>query len=227
MEDIPSLTDEEYALIRRQGLGASDSSILLGVNPYKTKDQLIIEKRSKHITDEERAVKRKDAVRKGFDLEPLILQKYATLMERERPIKPEAMFQITETPYLTINYDGIDVNEDGVIPVEAKFVTTYGDKYYNKDHALKREFGDCIIQRKCRPYSDAADRIKAKAEQIGIPPYYYTQTQQQMYGTGAPYAYLCALHDKGWETVVYFIPRDEECIRAIIIAGAKVWSKIK
>ena len=118
VENIPSLTDDEYALIRRQGLGASDSSILLEVNPYKTKDQLIIEKRSKHITDEERAVKRKDAVRKGFDLEPLILQKYATLMERERPIKPEAMFQITETPYLTINYDGIDVNEDGVIPVE-------------------------------------------------------------------------------------------------------------
>ena len=227
MEDIPSLTDEEYALIRRQGLGASDSSILLGVNPYKTKDQLIIEKRSKHITDEERTVKRKDAVRKGFDLEPLILQKYATLMGRERPIKPEAMFQITETPYLTINYDGIDINEDGIIPVEAKFVTTYGDKYYNRDHALKRESGDCIIQRKCRPYSDTADRIKAKAEQIGIPPYYYTQTQQQMYGTGAPYAYLCALHDKGWETVVYFIPRDEECIRAIIIAGAKIWSKIK
>ena len=75
MENIPSLTDDEYALIRRQGLGASDSSILLGVNPYKTKDQLIIEKRSKHITDEERAVKLKDAVRKGFDLVTLGLSR--------------------------------------------------------------------------------------------------------------------------------------------------------
>jgi predicted phage-related endonuclease len=227
VENIPSLTDDEYALIRRQGLGASDSSILLGVNPYKTKDQLIVEKRSKHITDEERAIKLKDAVRKGFDLEPLILQKYANLMECERPIKPEAMFQITETPYLTINYDGLAIGEEYIIPVEAKFVTTYGDKYYNRKHALKREFGECSLERKCRPYSDTADRIKAKAEQVGIPPYYYTQAQQQIYGAGAPYAYLVALHDKGWETVVYFIPRDEECIRAIIIAGAKVWSKIK
>lgn len=227
VEDIPSLTDDEYALVRRQGLGASDSSILLGVNPYKNKDQLIVEKRTKHITDEERAIKHKEAVRKGFDLEPLILQKYAKLMECELPIKPEAMFQITETPYLTINYDGIAVGEEYIIPVEAKFVTPYGDKYYNRKHALKREFGECALERKCRPYTDAADRVKAKAEQIGIPPYYYTQAQQQIYGAGAPYAYLVALHDKGWETVVYFIPRDEECIRAIIIAGAKVWSKIK
>ena len=66
VENVQALDDEEYALARRKGLGASDSSILLGVNPYKTKDQLIIEKRSKHITDEERAVKMKDAVRKGF-----------------------------------------------------------------------------------------------------------------------------------------------------------------
>lgn len=226
VENVQALDDEEYALARRKGLGASDSSILLGVNPYKTKDQLIIEKRSKHITDEERAIKMKDAVRKGFDLEPLILQKYVKLTGNPEPLKPQAMYQITDTPFLTINFDGVGQVEEHIIPVECKFVTTYGDKYYNRKHALQREFGDCTLHRTCRPYTDVVDRIKAKAEMVGIPPYYYTQVQQQIYGLNAPFGYLCALHDKGWETVLYFIPRDDECISAIKIHGAKVWNKI-
>ena len=228
---MQALSDDEYALARRQGLGASDSSVLLGVNPYKQKSDLIIEKRSTVITEEERAIKKKDAVRKGFDLEPLILQKYVALTGDIEPIKPKSMFQITDTPCLTINFDGVTCTKNDecpyLIPVECKFVTTYGDKYYNKEHALQREFGECTLHRNCRPYGDLTDRIKAKAEQVGIPPYYYTQVQQQIYGLGSPYGLLCALHDKGWETVLYFIPRDEECIRNIIISGVKTWTKIK
>jgi predicted phage-related endonuclease len=226
VEDISALSDEEYALARRKGLGASDSSVLLGVNPYKQKSDLIVEKRSKVITDEERAIKMKDAVRKGFDLEPLILQKYVKLTGKPEPIKPTAMYQIKETPCLTINFDGVGYVDDHLIPVEAKFVTTYGDKYYKREHAFMREFGECSLHRNCRAYTDPTDRIKAKAEACGIPPYYYTQVQQQMYGLGSPFGYLVALHDKGWETVVYFIPRDEECIHNIIISGTKTWMKI-
>ena len=227
IENVSDLSDDEYALARRKGLGASDSSILLGVNPYKQKTDLIIEKRSKTITDEERAIKMKDAVRKGFDLEPLILQKYVTLTGSVEPIKPTAMYQIKETPCLTINFDGVGYVDDYLIPVECKFVTTYGDKYYNRNNALKREFGECALQRNCRAYTDSIDRIKAKAEACGIPPYYYTQVQQQIYGLGSPYGLLTALHDKGWETCVYFIPRDNDVIRDIIIAGTKAWMKIE
>lgn len=226
IENVSDLSEDEYALARRKGLGASDSSTLLGVNPYKKQSDLIVEKRSKVITDEERAIKMKDAVRKGFDLEPLILQKYTKLTGNVEPIKPTAMYQIKQTPCLTINFDGVGHIDDCLIPIEAKFVTTYGDKYYNREHAFKREFGECSLHRQCRAYTDDIDRIKAKAEACGIPPYYYTQVQQQMYGLGSPYGLLTALHDKGWETCVYFIPRDEECIRNIIISGTKTWMKI-
>ena len=226
IENVPDLDDDEYALIRRQGLGASDSSVLLGVNPYKQKHDLIVEKRSKVITDEERAIKKKEAVRKGFDLEPLILQKYVALTGNPEPIKPPAMYQIKATPCLTINFDGVSAIDDYLIPVECKFVTIYGDKYYNRNNAFKREFGECALNRTCRAYTDSVDRIKAKAEAVGIPPYYYTQVQQQIYGLGSPYGLLTALHDKGWETVLYFIPRDDECIRAICIEGTKTWIKI-
>ena len=227
IEDVSALNEDEYALARRKGLGASDSSILLGVNPYKQRSDLIIEKRSKVITDEERAIKMKDAVRKGFDLEPLILQKYVKLTDNPEPIKPTSMYRIKQTPCLTINFDGVSAIDGCLIPVEAKYVTPYGDKYYNRNNAFKREFGECSLVRSCRAYTDDIDRIKAKAEACGIPPYYYTQVQQQMYGLGSPFGLLTALHDKGWETVVYFIPRDEECIRNIIISGTKTWMKIE
>lgn len=227
IEDVSALNEDEYALARRKGLGASDSSILLGVNPYKQRSDLIVEKRSKVITDEERAIKMKDAVRKGFDLEPLILQKYVKLTGNPEPIKPTSMYRIKQTPCLTINFDGVSAIDGCLIPVEAKYVTPYGDKYYNRNNAFKREFGECSLVRNCRAYTDGIDRIKAKAEACGIPPYYYTQVQQQIYGLGSPFGLLTALHDKGWETVVYFIPRDEECIRNIIISGTKTWMKIE
>lgn len=225
--DILSLSEDDYALARRAGFGASDSSILLGVNPYKDVHDLIIEKRSTKITEEERKIRIKENVRKGRDLEPLILSKYAALMECDEPIKPTAMYQIVDTPCLTINFDGVSLCDGIVIPVECKYVSTYGDKYYDRSKAFRRELGTCSLDRSiCRPYSDMVDRIKAKAEMIGIPPYYYTQCQQQMYGLGSPYARLCVLHDKGWETVVYHVPRDDECINALIISGTKNWIKV-
>lgn len=226
IENVTDLDDDDYALARRKGLGASDSSILLGVNPYKQKHDLIVEKRSKVITDEERAIKKKEAVRKGFDLEPLILKKYMDFTGDAEPIKPTSMYQIKGTTCLTVNYDGVTIVNDYIIPVECKFVTPYGDKYYNRKNAFKRELGECSIQLNCRAYTDSTDRIKAKAEAVGIPPYYYTQVQQQMYGLGSPFGYLCALHDKGWELVIYYIPRDDECIRNICVESTKTWIKI-
>ena len=74
-KDIDKLPNEQYALVRKQGLGTSDSSIVVGVNPYKTVTELINEKARDYITEEEKAVGNELAVRKGVDLEPLIIKK--------------------------------------------------------------------------------------------------------------------------------------------------------
>ena len=66
--DVTKLKDEEYALARKNSLGASDASVILGVNLYKNKDQLVTEKKSKFLTDEEKEVGKKPAVKKGKDL---------------------------------------------------------------------------------------------------------------------------------------------------------------
>ena len=91
VENIQAVPEDEYALERRKGLGASDSSVILGLNPYKTREDLIIEKRSTTISDAERAIKTKDAVLKGFDSQTIILQKSGKLMECDSPIKRRSM----------------------------------------------------------------------------------------------------------------------------------------
>jgi hypothetical protein len=54
--DVDQLPNEQYALLRKNGLGGSDSSILLGVNPYTTISALIAEKCRTELTEEEKAL---------------------------------------------------------------------------------------------------------------------------------------------------------------------------
>ena len=134
--DVTKLTDEEYGLVRKNSLGASDASIVLGVNLYKNKDQLILDKRSKFITDADKEIGKKPAVRKGRDLESLVLNKFSEATGLET-IKPPFMYKHKEYPYLTANFDGVTV-EETYVPVEAKVVTKYGEKYYKKHQPLDK-----------------------------------------------------------------------------------------
>ena len=51
--NIDQYPNEQYALLRKNGLGTSDSSIVLGVNPYTSKNDLIAEKCRNYLTEEE------------------------------------------------------------------------------------------------------------------------------------------------------------------------------
>ena len=135
-EHIDQVSEEEYAMLRKESFGGSDSSILCGVNLYKTLNQLIKEKNCKYITDEEKEVGNKAIVRKGKDLEPIILDKAAQELGIEIN-KPTAMFEFKEEPILTLNYDGVAEENQVLIPIEAKLVSKYGEKHYNKDKTLE------------------------------------------------------------------------------------------
>lgn len=229
-ENVTSLTNEQFALIRRQGLGASDASVYLGLMAKfnKSETTLIKEKRKTEVTKEELAIGAKENVRKGRDLEPLNLTKFGELTNTDVS-KPMNMYRCKDFPYLTINFDGVIKENGHFIPVEAKYVSIYGEKYYNRNVAYFREFGDC------NPYkggeqifsTDMVARCGAKAALHGIPDYYYAQVQQQMLGLDSPYGYLSALHDKGWELCVYRIPRDEEVISALKVEGYRIFNKIQ
>lgn len=222
VEHIDQVSEEEYAMLRKESFGGSDSSILCGVNLYKTLNQLIKEKNCKYITDEEKEVGNKAIVRKGKDLEPIILDKAAQELGIEIN-KPTAMFEFKEEPILTLNYDGVAEENQVLIPIEAKLVSKYGEKYYNKDKTLEE---NKEVDMKIEGDSLEA-HIKRKALRIGIPAYYYTQVQQEIMGLNAPYGYLAVLFDDSWTFKLYLIKADNYVQNKIIDIATKNKDVIK
>ena len=222
VKDVQSMSHEDYALVRKDYFGASDSSILCGVNLYKTLDQLIIEKNNKFITKEEMEVGEKPIVRKGYDLEPIILDKAEAELE-SKVYKPKDMFRFKNVDGLSLNYDGITVKDEVLIPVEAKLVSKYGEKYYNK--LVKEEVSRAIDMRP--EGTNLESHIKRKALRLGIPAYYYTQVQQEIAGINAPYGYLAAMFDETWTFKLFYIPRDEYVIESIYKKCGENIGKIK
>lgn len=230
IENIDQYPNQEYALLRKNGLGTSDSSILLGVNPYTSRMDLIAEKCRDYLTEDELAVGDKSAVRKGRDLEPMIIFKHSQVMDR-RVIKPTDMYYHKDYPYIKFNFDGVLdklYNEDGTyqyIPDEIKVVTLYGLKHYQFGKAFFREHaGFNMIP---PHYEEENSSIEGKAGLYGIPPYYYTQLQQQIFGLNAPYGFLTILNEKTWEINSFFVWRDQKVINQIIIEASRTWTAIE
>ena len=228
--NIDQYPNEQYALLRKNGLGTSDSSIVLGVNPYTSKNDLIAEKCRNYLTEEELEVGTKSAVRKGRELEPLIIHKHSQVMGR-RIIKPTDMYRHKDYPFIKFNFDGVIdklYNEDGTyqyIPDEIKVVTIYGMKHYQPKKATFSEFtGWQLIP----PHYEKEDvSIEQKAAMYGIPPYYYTQLQQQIIGLNAPYGFLTVMFEKDWQIHSWFVWRDQKVINQLIMEDAKTWNIIE
>lgn len=218
-----SRTDKAmFAMTRRSGLGASDASVILGVNKWTSIEALIEEKTSIGLTESELAVGEKEVVRKGADLEPIILGKFQDAMGVE-VVKLNPMFRIKEHPQLTINFDGVINLNNTLIPVEAKFCSMFANKWWNRQKTIAR-LQDGVEYRVAG--GDIVSHIEQAAELYGIPPYYYTQVQQQMLGLDAPFGYFAVVFDKGWEFGAYCIYKDEWVQRELIAQSAEVWKQI-
>lgn len=221
--DVDLLKSEDFTLIRRDGFGGSDSSYLCNVNPYDSLTNIIDQKARTKLTQEELEVGNQIAVIKGNDLEPLIIKKFEQVMGM-KCWKPTDMYRFKDFPYLKMNFDGVTGTPKQYIPVEIKVVTKRGERHYNECLAYytsQRGFSS-IPQN----YSIAENSIQTKAAQYGIPPYYYTQLQDEMMALNAPYGYLCTLWESSWTVHMYFIWRDPETQHTIIINGSKAWDRV-
>lgn len=222
--NIDKLPNEQYALLRKNGLGTSDASIVLKVNPYKTLQELIAEKARNYLTEEEKAVGDEIAVKKGRDLEPLIILKFQNLFGQKN-WKPSDMYVHKDFPYLKFNFDGVTGTPEQYIPCEIKVVTKKGERHYAPERAM---FHEKIGFRPLQPnHAITNNSIQTKAGLYGIPPYYYTQLQQQIFGLNAPFGYLSVLYESSWTFITFMIHRDERVITDLILEGAKVWDKIE
>jgi predicted phage-related endonuclease len=212
-----------FAMVRRSGLGASDSSVVLGVNQWTSLEDLIEEKKSIGLTDHEIEVGNKENVRKGRDLEPLILENFEKNLGLT-VIKPAPMYRIIKHPQLTINFDGVTRYGEAHTPVEAKFVSAFANKYWDRGKQIHNWYeGNPLI---CGG-ATIQEHITEEAKLYGIPGYYYTQIQQQMLGLNAEFGYFAVVFDKGWEYAAYKVFKDEWVQRELIKSSADVWARIK
>lgn len=243
VKNIDQKNSEEFALARREGFGGSDSSILLGVNPFTTLRELILQKCRTELTKEEKEIGTLAAVRKGNDLEPLIIEKAAEIIGIN-VVKPPHMYKFTDFPYLKMNFDGVGEVDNNTniqlppsedlgkyIPVEIKVATVRGEKHYNPFMAVYTEVVSGKLNPTYRPIpadvSMSDMTIEAKAKYYGIPPYYYTQIQQEMMALNAPYGFLAVMFDTEWSVSIFFIWRDTIAQDKLKIEGFKAWQKIQ
>ena len=228
--NIDQYENKDYALLRKNGLGTSDSSIVLGVNPYTSRSDLIAEKCRNYLTEDELAVGDKGPVRKGRELEPLIIHKHSQVMDR-RIIKPIDMYRHKDYPYIKFNFDGVIdklYNDDGTyqyIPDEIKVVTMFGMKHYQPKLATFSEFTGW---NEIPPHYEKENAtIEQKAAMYGIPPYYYTQLQQQIFGLNAPYGFLTVMFERDWQVHSWLVWRDQKMINQLILEDTKTWDLIE
>ena len=226
--NIDQYTEEDFAKIRHTGFGASDSSKILGVNPFPngTIEDLLNEKVNE-LTDD--TIGAKATVRMGKDLEPFIIDKFEREMNKFtlvsfRILKPIHMYGREENG-LNTNFDGVVFEFGNFIPMEVKTISVWGRKHYNFGNALNvyPSQVESIMDEyfKLKPTEiDATlptieESIIRRAKNAGIPPYYYTQLQQQIDFLDAPYGYLLALDVNDWTIKLFKIVRDNEVIRIL------------
>ena len=229
VENIDAVSKEEFTQLRRDGFGGSDSSVLVGVNPFSTINDLIQSKIRTELSEEEKAIGKLAAVRKGNDLEPLVISKATEILDNV-VFKPPHMYRFKEFPYLTMNFDGVtDLEGKQYVPVEIKVCTYRGEKHYNKFKAFFDESLPEGEQARLEPedISEKNMSIEERAAHYGIPPYYFTQLQQEMMALDAPFGFIAVLFESDWYVRIFKAWKDPKTQNAIIIQGYKTWQKIE
>lgn len=229
VRNIDQVSKEEFTQLRRQGFGGSDSSILVGVNPFSNISELIQSKLRTELSAEEKAIGQLASVRKGNDLEPLIVTKTSEIL-KTTVFKPPHMYRFKDFPYLTMNFDGVtDIDGKQYVPVEIKVCTYKGEKHYNKFKAIFDE-SKPEGQQAAPEQTDISNNnmsIEERAAHYGIPAYYFTQVQQEMMALDAPFGFLAVLFESDWYVRIFKIYKDPKTQNAIIVQGYKTWQKIE
>lgn len=233
-ENIDTYTDEQFAAIRHIGFGASDSSKILNVNPFPngSPEELLHEKINE-IVDE--TIGKKATVRMGKDLEPFIIEKFEKATGYA-VLKPVHMYG-KEHNGLNTNFDGVLHIDEIFYPLEVKTISQWGRKHYNLNKALElspnapEDIIEAFKSMEVIPITPTTDNIENailnRASENGIPPYYYTQLQQQIDFLNSPYGYLLVLDVYSWGLYVFKINRDQEALDQLNSRASVMYYKLR
>lgn len=105
-EEYP--TKDAWLKGRRHGIGASEASAVIGLNPWKSALQLYAEKLE--IAEPDAA--ESEAMEWGLLLEPVIAERYAGVTRRElAPVEPFTIYRSRQHPYMTATFDRLIIGD--------------------------------------------------------------------------------------------------------------------
>jgi hypothetical protein len=233
-ENIDNYTDEDFAKIRHIGFGASDSSKILNVNPFPngSPEELLHEKIHEIV---DTSIGEKATVRMGKDLEAFIIKRFEEITGYG-VLKPVHMYG-REQNGLNTNFDGVLLIENVFYPLEVKTISQWGRKHYNLKNALQlspntpEDILDQFKNMPMIPYVESEleveEEILNNASENGIPPYYYTQLQQQIDFLNSPHGYLLVLDVYGWAIYVFKIDRNKRTIKELNQRASILYYKLQ
>ena len=106
--ETDNLSKEEWLRYRKQGIGGSDVSCLLGINKWKSEIELWLDK-----TNQTNApVEENEAMQWGTIMEPIIRNHFAEVTGKT-VVELKAMLQHPEHPFMLADVDGVTVDDSG------------------------------------------------------------------------------------------------------------------
>jgi putative phage-type endonuclease len=115
----------DWLAVRRQGIGSSDASSAVGLNPYKSRLELWLEKTGRSNTEVSN-----DAMHWGNVLEPIVAQEYSA-QTGYKVRRVNAVLQHPSQPFMLANLDREVVNHpEGLGVLECKTAGHYATKQW-------------------------------------------------------------------------------------------------
>lgn len=112
-------TKDAWLKGRRHGIGASDASAVLGLNPWKSPLALYAEKLELSEPSDEET----EAMEWGTRLEPVIAEKYQAATGRQlAPVEPYTIYRSRRHPFMTATFDRLILGDPrglGILQIKA------------------------------------------------------------------------------------------------------------
>lgn len=190
--------EQAWLAYRNQGVGGSDMSIILGLNPWRSPYKLWLEKTGRQASED---ISDKWAVVKGNALEPVLRKRFLRL-------HPEL-----------VGVDGTDKSIASV-PHPCMHASLDGWLYDPGSDS----FG--VLEIKTANAIRARDDWRGEDGSLRIPDYYMAQVTHYLAVTGFTWGYVYADLDEG-EPVGIRFERDEEDVEAVTRKAEEFWGFVQ
>ena len=126
---LTGVSNTDWLLLRKTGIGGSDAGAICGVNPYSSAMKVFQDKTSDKVEEQDN-----EAIRIGHDLEDYVAQRF-TEATGLKVRKSNFMYRSVEHPFMIADVDRLVVGEDAGL--ECKTASAYNaDKWKDGDIPL-------------------------------------------------------------------------------------------